>query len=232
MTGKLKYFLSFLFDLPVEKTLSMHSQNLEVNFFRGEYVLSTEKAVYSHGGQYKPFSVPFDRIKIAEKNIGSALLLGLGLGSVPILLKERHVNCEMTCVEIDEKVISLCKKYLSPEIQNSLNIVCEDAYDFVMRCSNKFDLIICDVFIGDRIPEKLQSAAFLEKAEKLLSAKGMLMLNRLTTTDALKRESKNYVEKNFRVKFPDSFAVKTKSNSILIHEQPGKKPLMQLNSIP
>ena len=218
MIKKLKYYLSFLIDLPVEKIPSEHSRNLEVDYYKGEYVLSTALAIYSHGKQYEPFSVSFENIEIEKRKINSVLLLGLGLGSIPVLLNERGVNCQITCVELDESIIAVCEKYLDAAILSRLNIVCSDAECYVATCKEKFDLIINDTFIDNQIPKKFQTEKYSEQLNKLLSPGGMLLFNRLMTTAALKEESINYLETIFEKKFPTSRYIRTKSNLVLVYE--------------
>lgn len=181
--------------------------------------MNTEHVIYSHGRQYKPFFVSFEQLKIENRKINSILILGLGLGSVPILLNECGVKCKTVCVELDKSVITLCEKYLNDTIFRNLEIVCADAGDYVSDCKNNFDLIIIDIFIDNMIPKKFQTGSYLEQLNNLLSPGRMLMYNRLMTTDGLKKESVGFFENVFNRKFANSFFIPTKSNLVLIAEK-------------
>ena len=218
MIKKLKYYISFFYDFPVEKIPSKHSGKLEIAYYKGEYRLNTERVIYSHGKQYEPFSVSFEKLKIENRKINSVLILGLGLGSVPVLLNERGLNCKAVCVELDKGVIALCEKYLDKSIFKNLDIICADAEAYVENCKEQFDLIISDIFIDNQIPRKFQTENYLDQLDKLLAKNGMLMVNRLMTTDALKKESRNYFEKIFSKKFTEGFSVPSKSNLVLVYE--------------
>jgi spermidine synthase len=79
----------------------------------------------------------------------SVLIVGGGDGGT---LREvlRHNNVKKaTLVEIDDRVINLCKEYFPNHSLGAFDdprthIVIQDAFDFVGQTNEKFDIIICD----------------------------------------------------------------------------------------
>ncbi|MBI4931150.1 MAG: fused MFS/spermidine synthase [Bacteroidetes bacterium] len=174
----LKYFSSFLFTHVVEARKSDVSGKIEVLYSNGKYVLDSEHVNYSFGGLHKVFQIVFKRFGIKQRKINNVLILGFGCGSVASILQEEYKkNLEMVGVEKDEAVIELAKKYFFIEKYKHLSLHCEDAYDFVQRCNEKFDLIAMDVFVDIDIPEKFLDEIFLSAVSNLLSDKGILFYN-------------------------------------------------------
>ncbi len=219
MKNRLKYLASFFIDIPVERVRS-GDKVLNVDLYKGEYVLSGERALYSHGDRYRPFAAAFRQTHIGSRKIGSALVLGLGLGSIPQLLRKHGVSCPVTCVESEADVIVLCKKYLSRDILDAIIIVNEDAHKYVNACVNQFDLVIHDVFVDDQIPAPFQEPGFLQKLGSLVAPGGLLMYNRLMIDPVHVSESLYFLENIFRKNFPASSIVKVPGNLVLIHERP------------
>lgn len=46
---------------------------------------------------------------------------------------------------------------------------------------SKFNLIIVDLYLGDKFPKEVESTRFLRSTKKLLSKNGMVIFNRLKT---------------------------------------------------
>ena len=157
-----KKLLSHVFELHIESTSSEYNPHLYVSLREGRYQLCTANAIYSFEDLYDNFSAAFKQLdldKISGKNV---LLLGFGLASVPIILeKQFHKKYHYTGIEIDEEVIYLANKYAMDELVSSFNLICADAYHFVMQCEEQFDLVIMDVFFDDVIPEQLKVNFFL-----------------------------------------------------------------------
>lgn len=108
----------------------------------------------------------------------NVLILGFGSGSVASILQDEYEKgVEIAGVEKDEVVIELAKKYFFINKYKNLSLYCEDAYDFVQSCNQKFDLIVMDVFIDLDVPEKFSEAEFIAGLGNLLSERGVLFYN-------------------------------------------------------
>jgi spermidine synthase len=140
--------------------------------------------------------------KLKTRKIKRCLILGLGGGTVAGYVKKLWPEAETLGVDIDPVIVDLGKKYLGLN-KYKIHVKIADALDFVKRVSAKsvpYDLIIVDLYNGDRFPGKFESASFLKAIPKLLSRDGIVIFNRLyykdKKTDALNFQTK--LEKVFK----------------------------------
>lgn len=174
----LKFLLSFLFPVKVTKTSSRFNPVLEVCIENGKYVMNSQNANYSFGSLHRIFLKAFERLKIKDRKIKNVLCLGLGAGSIPDLLKKKfQPGCRITAVEIDEKVIELAKKYFNIQQFHDLDIICDDAFNFVKKCNSRFDLIIMDIFIDNVVPPQFETEDFLASVKKIMSRESLFIFN-------------------------------------------------------
>ena len=133
----------------------------------------------SGGIVYEIWKKTLGRIKKQKPDVKNCLILGLGGGSVSKIIKKYYPNAKITGVEIDKNMIKLGEKYL--ELRDIKSIV-DDAYSFSqkeLRTKNKYNLIIVDLYLGDKFPEKFETNEFLETIKRLLFREGMVIFNRL-----------------------------------------------------
>lgn len=117
---------------------------------------------------------------LAHGNAQKVLIVGGGDGGT---LREvlRHKNVrDVTVVEIDRRVIDLCKKYFPNHSKGAfedprVRIVIQDAFDFVGQGREKFDVILCDTTDPIGPGEALFSYEFFSRCKKLLNAGGILV---------------------------------------------------------
>ena len=109
-------FLSYFFEISIEKTSSNINEHLEVSLFQGELQLSSAKAIYSHGKKYYNFKNLFEKLDLSKLPGKNVLILGLGLGSVLELLEAEDEKLQFTAIEIDEEVVCLAEKYVTAKI--------------------------------------------------------------------------------------------------------------------
>ena len=75
------------------------------------------------------------------------LLLGVGGGSVARALRALHEGAEIVGVEYDARVLRLARRHFGLDALG-LEIVVEDALDYLTRERRRFDLVVEDLFIG------------------------------------------------------------------------------------
>lgn len=108
-----------------------------------------------------------------------SLILGLGGGGAAKLIRKYWPEAKITGVEIDPIMVDLGKKYLGLN-EAGVDIKIQDAYEYCSNIQNiKYDLILVDLYIGDKVPEKFETRKFLELVAGLLTKDGKAIFNRL-----------------------------------------------------
>lgn len=107
--------------------------------------------------------------KLRTKEIKNVLILGLGGGTAAKLIRKFWPEAKITGVDIDPVMVELGKKYLSLKADK---IYVKDAYDFNTA---GYDLVIVDIYNGEKFPKKFEDEKFL----KLLAKNRLVVFNRL-----------------------------------------------------
>ena len=213
-----KRLASYLFEIHIESTSSEFNPHLYVSLYKGRYQLSTANAIYSFEDLYDNFSEAFEEIDLDRLTIQNVLILGFGLGSIPILL-EQHFNKEYhyTGIEIDEEVLYLANKYALQDITSGIELVCADANNFIKQSSQKYDMIAVDLFQDDIIPEQFEQVEFLKNVKNLLSPNGILLYNRLAHNDQDIKQSKSFYKNIFTKVFDKGTYIEVNDNWMLLN---------------
>jgi hypothetical protein len=210
---------SYFVDIQLEETLSAYSGKLEVICRNGRYALCTKNAVYSYDDLYVNFRDSFQQLDLEEYGIKNVLVLGLGLGSIPLLLEKKFKKkYNYTLVEIDQKIVDLAIKYTLDELKSSYSIICVDALEYVKTCSQQFDLVAIDIFIDDQIPSAFESIEFLEDVKKVLSPNALLMYNQLTYNEVLSSKAASFFQGKFKNVFPEADFLSLSGNKMLLNK--------------
>ncbi len=213
-----KKWLSYLTEIPIEKGSSELNPDLQLGLKRGRYCLSTPNAIYSYGDLYKNFASAFQKINIREKDVDRVLVLGFGLGSIPLMLeKVFHKNCRYTGVEADELIALWASRYVLPRMGSPVQMHLGDALPFVELCKDRFDLIAMDIFVDNAIPEKFETTQFLKSLQSLLSKNGTLLYNRLALRPRDLEQTEKYFNKVFKSVFPNASYLDLGGNWMLLN---------------
>jgi len=117
--------------------------------------------------------------KMKNQKIEKCLILGLGGGSVSKIVNKYWPNAKISGVELDKEMVNFGKDYL--DLKN-VETKIEDAYKFCKeetKSNNKYDLIIVDLYLGDKFPGKFETDEFINLIKKLLTEDGKVIFNRL-----------------------------------------------------
>ena len=109
--------------------------------------------------------------KIKSKEIEKVLILGLGGGTVAKLTRKYWPGAEVMGIDIDPMMIELGEKYLGLG-ETDVKIKIQDAGKPI---PGKFDLVIVDLYQGDKFPKKFEDEKFLES----LTKNKLVIFNRL-----------------------------------------------------
>ncbi len=120
------------------------------------------------------------KIRRKRQNIKDILILGLGGGTVAKLVKKYWPEAKITGVDIDPIMVEFGKKYLGlDKVDIEIKIV--DVYDFMSNISKQksFDLVIVDLYNGDKFPEKFGTENYIQLVRTVLKSGGIAIFNRL-----------------------------------------------------
>lgn len=159
-----------------KKISSKYSGILEITRLNGKKILNSENANYSYGAleEVLDFGLAYAQ---AERS-SNILILGLGGGSVIGLLRNKYKYYgRITAVEIDPAIIEIAIKEFRINQHPHLDLICEDALEYVNRSTEKFGFIIIDIFIDLEVPLSFYSAEFWENITRLSREGGTVLFN-------------------------------------------------------
>lgn len=110
------------------------------------------------------------------------LILGLGGGTLAQLINKTFPQADIVGVEIDPVMIKLGRKYFKLDKIKNLKIINKDAIKFINHYPlviNHFDLILVDLYLGNKFPIQAESLQFLKNLKKLTNKNGIIIFNRL-----------------------------------------------------
>lgn len=198
----LSKLFSYFLPVNIYKKASSYSKTLEVTWNNGELVLDSKNTNYSYGSLQRILRkglkyIGFERIRSFE----SALILGVAGGSViKTLVDEIKFKGTITGVEIDGAIIEIANEYFKLDQIPSLEIIHDDAFEFVLKTKKHYDLIIIDIFQDTTMPNFLFEDFFIQRINSLLNTNGFILFNtmvivekdRLRNLDYRKKFSGNY----------------------------------------
>ncbi len=197
--------LSFFIPVNIYKKNSPVSNKLEVTWNNGQLVLDSKNTNYSYGSLQRILRkglsyIGFERIK----NFNSVLVLGVAGGSViKTLVEEIKFKGNITGVEIDPEAIEIANKYFGLQDVPNLTIVIDDAFEFVLKTREKYDLIIIDIFQDIKMPNFLFEDFFINRVNFLLNVNGFILFNTMTLTQKDKERNLSY-----RSRFTTDYSVR------------------------
>ena len=198
----IKKFLSYLVPINVFKIKSELSKTLEVTYNNGELVIDSLNTNYSYGSLQRILAKGLRFIgKEKIQKMNHILLLGVAGGSVvKTLTKEFDYRNKITGVEIDENIIQIANKYFHLDEIENLEIVIADAFDFVLRSTQQYDLIIIDIFQDTQMPSFLFEKYFTERIEDITALNGYILFNTMILEKSQNTRNDIYI-KNYSDKF-------------------------------
>ena len=93
---------------------------------------------------------------------------------------------------IDINNYPVAKKYFEIEKFKALNIVNDDAFEYVKTTHKKFDLIISDLFIDGNVPEQFASSEYITNLKRISNSSSCLIYNKMTENRKHKKEVKAF----------------------------------------
>ena len=127
------------------------------------------------------------------------LMLGGGCMSYPHYYLNTYRNKKMDVVEINKKNIEYASKYfyldkLLEQSKRRLNIIVDDALDYISYCKKKYDYILVDLFDGRFPITKVYEKNNKSNLFNLLSDKGIIIINFIIFESTDIKELKKIIE--------------------------------------
>ena len=202
----IKKIFSYIIPIKIYETKSSFSKSIEVTWTNGELVLDSENANYSYGSLQRILRLGLKNIgyeKIVPMN--HVLVLGVAGGSViKTLVDEIKYKGKITGVEIDPEIIKIANTYFKLDEVKNLEIVIDDAFEFVLKTKAKYDLIIIDIFQDTTMPNFLFETFFVNRICFLLRSRGFILFNTMILNETQNTRNQKYVsefyENQFKIK--------------------------------
>jgi ubiquinone/menaquinone biosynthesis C-methylase UbiE len=210
--------LSYIKTVEIETTESEHNPYLRVGLRKGRYQLLTANAIYSYGDLYDNFSKAFEQIDLERLGIKDVLILGFGLGSIPVMLENMfQKKYYYTAVEIDPEILRLANTYVVPDIKSGIEFQLSDARTFAEFSKEKYGMICMDVFLDDQVPTELEHEDFLVNLKKMLADDGILLFNKLAYSNKDKKNAQAFFQNHFKRVFTEGVYLDVNGNYILLN---------------
>lgn len=187
--------LSYLMPINIFKKNSKRSKTIEITWANGELVLDTENTNYSYGTlqrilRYGLKNIGFE--KVAKMN--AILVLGVAGGSViKTLVDEIQFKGKITGVEIDSEIIEIANQYFNLNEIKNLEIIIDDAFEYVLKTNSFFDLIIIDIFEDSQMPSFLFESYFSKRVCNMLNTAGYILFNTMLLNKTHADRNKKFI---------------------------------------
>ncbi|HLA55669.1 MAG TPA: fused MFS/spermidine synthase [Flavobacterium sp.] len=191
----LKRIFSYFIPVNIYRKNSAFSKSLEITWNNGELVLDSQNTNYSYGSLQRILrkglrSIGFETVA-KMKHI---LVLGVAGGSViKTLVNEINYKGKITGVEIDKEIIRMANTYFKLHEIPNLEIVIDDAFEFVLKTKEKYDLIIIDIFQDTTMPQFLFEKFFANRIAFLLESNGHILFNTMTLNGEHDARNEQYI---------------------------------------
>ena len=161
----IKKFLSYIIPIKIHQKKSEINNNLEITWNNGQLVLDSKNTNFSYGSLQKVLRFGLQDIGFQKiKNFNHILVLGVAGGSViKTLVDEIKYRGKITGIEIDGIAITLANEYFGLDKIENLEIIIGDAENFIQATTQKFDLVIIDIFQDNVMPDFLFEKPLLKK---------------------------------------------------------------------
>ena len=167
---------SYLWPVPIVTRHSELAGYLEVRLENGKLVINGSNSNYSEGEVAQLWYYALRYFKLPQNLKLPVLMLGYGAGSLVPILRKLGIAQPITAVEWDGEVLRLAQEYFTPML-HQVQLIREDALEFIKDPSQKYALILIDLFIDNRVPPEFLGEDFIKNVRKSLASGGSVYHN-------------------------------------------------------
>ena len=112
-------------------------------------------------------------------------LLGVGAGCLIHFFRHHYPDQHITAVEIDGELLEIMHEHMAlPNAGDHLTYVVDDAESFLQNNRENFDLILFDLFLGDKSPAWIMHEESIKQVFSMLNRRGGAGYNLLIDSEA------------------------------------------------
>jgi spermidine synthase len=131
-----------------------------------------------------PYSRFYRLAKHFAPDMRRLLVLGGGGFSVPKYALENYLNVRVDVVELDPGITALAKEHFGLHDHLLLNIIEEDARTFLNRNTEKYEVILCDIFNSNyTIPFHMTTQEAARRIKASMTPDGVVLVNILSAIE-------------------------------------------------
>jgi len=112
------------------------------------------------------------------------LIVGLGGGAMVRFLQKHDSELKIEAVEIDPEIVRIAKKYFGVSSGKNTTIITDDAFRFLDKTDNRYDVIYMDAFLkptaktdATGVPLRLKTLKFYKSLHEKLTDDGLVVFN-------------------------------------------------------
>ena len=114
-------------------------------------------------------------VTVAGTDKPDILILGMGTGTFAVQCEKYFPGCNITGVEIDEKITELAHTYF--DLPEDINVYTYDGRAFLEADAGKYDVILVDAYQDITIPFQMSSSEFFNLVKDHLKDNGIMVMN-------------------------------------------------------
>ena len=118
---------------------------------------------------------PASEISVKGSSEQDILILGMGTGTFALQCRNLFPGCNITGVEIDEKITDLAHEYF--ELPEDIEVVTYDGRAYLEADDGKYDVIMVDAYQDITIPFQMSSVEFFTLVRDHLKDNGIMVMN-------------------------------------------------------
>ena len=111
----------------------------------------------------------------------SVLNLGFGTGAFERFFSDRLPAADVVSLDSSPTMVEIARQYFASAPEHP--VIIQPADEFLHTNNRAFDLILCDIFHGDRHPDCLSEKDFYTDAARSLGADGVMAINLSPATE-------------------------------------------------
>ena len=161
---------------PRASTGAESSHGLAVEEYEGHRVLMQDGVILSASVTEGDPPFGYWTAMLPEGTPRTALLLGLGAGTLAHLLARRFPGIRMVGVDIDPRVVEFARHHFDLAVPH-LEVVIGDAFAYAADCRDPFDYVAVDLFCGHAFQRGALAKPFLRSLKTIAGPAGEIAVN-------------------------------------------------------